>query len=84
MRKDLEKRLDRLEASGKEWSRRLRTLDYDVLGIDYANDDEWEEIYFEQPFAVYRHVETGELRGSYEDRRTHEEILNEVASLEYL
>ena len=81
MRKEIERRLQALETHDQEWVAKLQAVDYGVLS-DY-NDDEWEEIYFEQPFAVYRHRVTKEVRASYEDRRSDEEVLQDGGNLEF-
>lgn len=82
MRKDIEKRLGDLESARTDWISRLEYIDY--LGMtDYSNGA-WEEVHHENPITVFRHIETGEIRGLYSDRRTDAEIEDQGGSLEFL
>ena len=82
MRKIIEKRIGDLESAGTDWITRLKYIDY--LGMSDYDDAGWEEVHDENPITVFRHIESGEIRGVYMDRRTDEQILAEGGSLEYL
>lgn len=86
MRRDIEKRLSALENRILDWTARLTTVDYGLLGDgNYEDRDAWDQLHYDASsrIAVYRNRQTREIRGNYEDRRSEEEILQEVGSLEY-
>lgn len=82
MKKDIEKRVGVLESAGTDWISRLKYIDY--VGMSDYDDADWEEVHHENPITVFRHIESGEIRGVYMDRRTDEQILAEGGSLEFL
>ena len=82
MKTGIEKRLSDLEDGGTDWISKLEFIDYDGLD-DYDNGD-WDEIFFDNFVTVVRHIESGEVRGYYYDRRTIEEIVAAGGNLAFL
>lgn len=82
MRRDIQRRLEDLEQKGTDWISRLPFVDYDWID-DYDNGD-WDEVFNDDFVTVVRHVESGEVRGYYNDRRTTEEIVAAGGNLAFL
>ena len=83
MRTELEKRLKLIECKGTDWAQHLDYIDYGVVEVDYKNS-EWEELHFDNFITAVRHRKTGEIRGYYFDRRTHEEMEADGGDLQFL
>ena len=82
MRSNIRKRLNDIETTTTDWAADLDVIDYGVLD-DYTGN-EWTELHHDTYITVVRHSETGEVRGYYRDRRSHEQIQSEGGNLEYL
>ncbi len=81
MRKDIEKRVSNLETATSDWAARLEFVDY--IGLTNYADGNWEDLHNDSTITVMRHIQTGEIRGVYLDRRTDNEY-PEGAKLAYL
>ena len=82
MRASIEKRLSDLEDGGTDWISKLEFIDYD--GIDDYENGDWDEVFFDDFVTVVRHIESGEVRGYYNDRRTVEEMVEAGGLLAFL
>ena len=82
MRNSIVNRLAALEEHGTDWISKLAIIDY--VGIDDYDNGDWDEVFFDDLVTVVRHVESGEVRGYYADRRTHEEMIAQGGNPEYL
>ncbi len=83
MRSDLKKRLAAIESGNTDWISRLEVIDYLPLE-DYANDRNWQEVHHDQTVTVYRHRESGEVRGCYRDRRSDRQKQSAGGNLEFV
>lgn len=84
MRPKTKQRLTELEAVLTDHVARLPVIDYGILHADYGRDPDWIEVYFDQACTVYRNKRTNEVRGSYHDRRSTDEMLADGGQLEFL
>ena len=82
MRRDIQRRLEELEQQGTDWISTLKFIDYDWI-VDYDND-RWDEVFFDDFITVVRSIETGEVRGYYNDRRTDAEKVAAGGNLAFL
>ena len=82
MREDFKKRLAYLESRTKDWAAKLDVVDYASIA-NYA-DGSWTEIHFDQTLTVVQNIETGEIRGVYQDRRTDAERKSIGGDLDYM
>ena len=82
MRASIEKRLSDIEDGGTDWISKLEFIDYD--SIDDYGDGDWNEVFNDDFVTVVKHINTGEIRGYYFDRRTTEEIVEQGGNLAYL
>lgn len=82
MKADQKNRLEELETATEDWAAKLDIVDY--IGLCDYEDGSWEEIFFDQTITVLRNLETGEVRGVYNDRRTDAEIEAMGGDLAYL
>lgn len=84
MKREIEKRLDAIEAKGPDWTQHLENIDGCYLDAADYPDDVWEEIFFDDFVTAVRHRATGEIRGYCFDRRSHAEMEAAGGKLEYL
>ena len=82
MREDFKKRLEYLESKTYNWAAKLDMVDY--VGITDYDDGSWKEIHNDEFLTVVQNIETGEIRGVYQDRRTDAEIKSIGGDLAYL
>ena len=82
MRGSLKKRLQQIEDESVDWISQLKFIDYDWID-DYDNGD-WDEVYFTDFITVVRNIESGEVRGYYNDRRTFEKMVAAGGNLAFL
>lgn len=82
MTRNIRQRLDEIEARETDWAAQLDVVDY--LGLTDYENGEWQEVFFDNFITVVRHVDTNEIRGVYNDRRTDAEIVESGGDLAYL
>ena len=82
MKADIKRRLDEIETTKTDWVSQLDFVDY--IGLEDYEDGNWEELHFDQFITVVRNINTGKVRGVYNDRRSDAEIKATVGSLAYL
>lgn len=83
MRSDLKKRLAAIESGSTDWISRLEVIDYLPLE-NYADGSNWQEVHHDQTVTVYRHRDSGEVRGVYADRRSDRQKQDAGGNLEFL
>jgi hypothetical protein len=84
MRSDIKRRLEAIEDVLPDHIAKLEIVDYGILHPDYSGDPDWQEVHHDQACTVYRNKRTNEVRGSYHDRRSPDEMLAAGGQLEFL
>lgn len=81
MRSNFRKRLDELQME-TDWVADLDIVDY--IGLCDYHDGNWVELHHDQTITVLRNINSGEVRGVYNDRRSDDEIRAAGGDLAYL